>query len=308
MTGPSKRTRKVLPATRATKKRARKAATAVTASAEGSDSRRATVAGLEARITRGGQAHYEDAVYYDLAYKRRRQDVRFYVEIAQELGSPVLELGVGTGRVALALAQAGIEVHGVDPAQAMLDHAATKLLTLPKAKQSYLTLKRGDARNLRLQRRFPLITAPFNVFMHLYTLRDLERALATVRAHLTPRGRFVFDVLTPDLRAMVRRPGRLLKAPMVIHPLTGRRYHYLEAFEYDSLRQVQMVSMIFQDADGAGELKIVPLSQRQFFPQELEALLHYNGFTIEERWGDFTRAPFSDESESQIIVAKLRAK
>ncbi len=267
-----------------------------------------TGSGIEARITRGGQAHYEDAIYYDLAYKQRRQDVRFYVEIAEQLGSPVLELGVGTGRVALALARAGIDVLGVDPAKPMLDHATSKRLSLPKGKQAHLTLKRGDARTLRLKRRFPLVTAPFNVFMHLYTRRDLERALTTVRTHLTPRGRFVFDVLTPDLRAMVRRPGRLLKAPMVIHPLTGRRYHYLEAFEYDALRQVQMVSMIFQDAEGTGEMKIVPLSQRQFFPQELEALLHYNGFAVEHRWGDFARGPLTDNSESQVIVAKLRTK
>lgn len=268
---------------------------------------RATSSGIEARIVRGGQAHYEDALYYDLAYKRRRHDVRFYVETAEQLGSPVLELGVGTARVALALARAGHEVVGIDPAQAMLDHAAEKALSLPRAKQAHLTLKRGDARTLKLKRRFPLITAPFNVFMHLYTRKDLERAFKTVRDHLTPRGHFVFDVLTPDLRAMVRRPGRLLKAPMVIHPLTGRRYHYLEAFEYDALRQVQMVSMIFQDAEGDGEMKIVPLSQRQFFPQELEALLHYNGFAIEARYGDFARGPLTDESESQVIVAKLRS-
>ncbi len=267
-----------------------------------------TDAGLEARITRGGKAHYEDAAYYDLAYKRRRHDVKFYVESATKYGGPVLELGVGTGRVALAIAQQGVDVVGVDPAKAMLDHAREKLLKLPKAKQAHLTLKLGDARTLRMKKRFALVTAPFNVFMHLVTRRDLERAFSTVRAHLAPRGRFVFDVLTPDLRAMVRRPGRLLKAPMVIHPVTGRRYHYLEAFEYDSLRQVQMVSMIFQDAEGSGEMKIVPLSQRQFFPQELEALLHYNGFAIEHRYGDFSRGPLADDSESQIIVAKLRTR
>ncbi len=265
-----------------------------------------SVAGVEARIARGAQAHYEDAEYYDLAYRRRRKDVRFYVEMAREIGAPVLELGVGTGRVALALSQAGIEVTGVDPSRAMLAHAATKRLALPRAKQPLLTLKRGDARTLRLKTRFPLVTAPFNVFMHLYTRRDLERALATVRVHLARRGRFVFDVLTPDLRAMVRRPGRWLKGPAVVHPVTGRRYHYMEAFEYDPLRQVQLVSMVFQDVARLHDLTIVPLSQRQFFPQELAALLHHAGFAVEHCFGDFSRGPFTDQSESQVIVARVR--
>ncbi len=267
-----------------------------------------SIAGLDARIERGAHAHYEDPAYYDLAYRRRRHDVRFYVEIAEQLGGPVLELGVGSGRVALALARAGIEVVGVDPSQAMLNRAAEKARELPKAKQAHLTLKRGDARRVRLKRLFPLVTSPFNVFMHLYTHRDLSQALATVRMHLAPRGRFVFDVLTPDLRAMVRRPGRLLKGPAVVHPQTGRRYHYMEAFEYDSVRQVQMVSMIFQDAERMDEMKIVPLSQRQFFPQELEALLHCAGFAIDARYGDFSRGPLTEESESQVIVARLRGR
>jgi len=269
---------------------------------------KASVSGLEARILRGAHAHYEDAVYYDLAYRRRRHDVRFYVEMAEELGGPVLELGVGTGRVALALARAGIDVVGVDPSRAMLERAAEKLADLPRARQAHLKLRRGDARSVRLKRRFPLVTSPFNVFMHLYTQRDLERALATVRMHLAPRGRFVFDVLTPDLRAMVRRPGRLLKGPPVTHPHTGRRFHYMEAFEYDSVRQVQMVSMIFQDMENMADMKIVPLSQRQFFPQELEALLHHAGFVIEARYGDFSRGALDDESESQVIVARLRGR
>jgi len=262
--------------------------------------------GLEARIARGAHAHYEDAAYYDLAYKRRRDDVKFYVEVAQRFGSPVLELGVGTGRVALALAAASIPVIGIDPSQTMLDQAAQKRLKLPAHARSNLSLKRADARKVRLKKRYPLITAPFNVFMHLYSRDDLERAFRTVHAHLAPRGHFVFDVLTPDLRAMVRRPGRLLKAPAVIHPRTGRRYHYMEAFEYEPLRQVQMVSMVFQDQERMDEMTVVPLSQRQFFPQELEALLHYNGFAIEERYGDFSKGPFTEESESQIIVARAR--
>jgi hypothetical protein len=144
------------------------------------------------------------------------------------------------------------------------------------------------------------------VLMHFYTRRDLERLLAVVRRHLAPGGRFVFDVAMPDLRSMLRSPGKLYRGPRVTHPRSGARCDYFEAFEYEPRRQVQMVSMIFQNLEEVADLRSVPLSQRQFFPQELEALLHYNGFAITAHWGDFERAPLRADSESQIIVAKPR--
>jgi len=262
-------------------------------------------AAQQKRIARGAVAHYEDAGYYDLAYKRRRKDVRFYVELARGSKGPVLELGAGTGRVALEIAREGTSVVAVEPARAMLQRAKQKAARLPERAQAQLTLHKGDMRSVRLKQKFPLVIAPFNVFMHLYTRTDLERALATVRAHLLPRGRFVFDVLMPDLRAMLRDPGRLYRSPRVVHPDTGREYEYFEAFDYDALREVQLVSMVFQSVDELEDLRVLPLSQRQFFPEELALLLHYNGFVIERRWGDFDQGPLTGDSESQIVVCSL---
>jgi SAM-dependent methyltransferase len=262
--------------------------------------------GLERRIARGAVAHYEDADYYDAAYRRRLLDVRFYVGLARARGGPVLELGAGSGRVTLALARAGVDVVAVEPVPAMLARAREKALKLPAEARARLTLRRGDARRLALGRTFPLIIAPFNVLMHFYARRDLERLLSVVRRHLKARGRFVFDVAMPDLRSMLRTPGKLYRGPRVSHPRSGTRFDYCEAFEYDAARQVQMVSMIFQNLEKLEDLRSVPLSQRQFFPQELEALLHYNGFALEAHWGDFARAPLGLQSESQVLVAKLR--
>lgn len=260
------------------------------------------------RIARGATAHYEDPHYYDFTYRRRRHDVRFYVEMANELGGPVLELGVGTGRVALPLAEAGHDVTGVEPVPAMLAHAREKARALPPSAQERLRLVRGDGRKVRLKKRFPLVIAPFNVLMHVYTRPDLERFFKTVLVHLRPGGRFVFDVLMPDLHAMVRNPGKLYRGPRLTHPQTKKRYEYFEAFEYDAVREVQMVSMVFQSSEDLSDLVTLPLSQRQFFPQELEALLHYNGFAIEHVWGDFDHGALADDSESQIIVAKRRTR
>jgi SAM-dependent methyltransferase len=248
----------------------------------------------EKRIARGAVAHYEDAAYYDHTYKRRRDDVNFYVSLAKR--GPVLELGAGTGRVANAIAATGVEVVAVEPVQAMRSQGQAKSRGLP------IAWRAGDIRRVRLRRKFPLVIAPFNVFMHLYTRRDLERALATVHAHLAPRGLFVFDVLTPDLRAMVRDPGRLYRGPSF--KLDGKRYDYFEAFDYDAVRQVQLVSMVFQSLDELSDLRSLPLSQRQFFPEELAMLLHYNGFEVVRRYGDFTGGVLTEDSESQIVIAR----
>ena len=261
---------------------------------------------LEKRIRRGAVAHYEDAEYYDFTYRRRRDDVRFYADLAEKRGGPVLELGAGTGRVTLEIAKRGVDVVGVEGVPAMLARAKQKLSALPKAAQAHVGFRRGDLRKIRLKKTFPLVISPFNVFMHLYTRADLEAAFETVRAHLAPKGVFVFDVLMPDLVAMTRRPTKLYRGPALTHPETGKRYHYLEAFEYDATRQVQMVSMIFQDAADIGEMQIVPLSQRQFFPLELEARLHYNGFEIEAAYGDFDSSALETDSENQSIVARKR--
>lgn len=261
---------------------------------------------LDRRIARGARAHYEDAAYYDWTYKRRKDDVRFYVELAAKARGPVLELGAGTGRVALEIARKEREIVAVEPSRQMRERAQKKAAALPERARKCLSVRGGDLRTLRLRRKFALVIAPFNVFMHLYSRRDLERALATVRAHLAPGGRFVFDVLMPDLRAMTRNPGRLYRGPRVLVPETGRAYHYFESFEYEPVRQVQLVSMIFQSESELDDLRVLPLSQRQFFPEELALLLHYNGFALARRYGDFSRGPLTGDSESQIVVARAR--
>jgi SAM-dependent methyltransferase len=258
------------------------------------------------RGTTGSEAHYEDGRYYDQAYRRRRHDVRFYTNLALDSGGPVLELGVGTGRVALAIGKAGIEVVGVEPMAPMLARAHERLDTLPRASRDRIELRKGTLERLRLRRRFPLVIAPFNVWMHLYTREDIERGFATVRHHLEPRGRFAFDVLLPDPISLAREPSKRYRGGNVPHPRDGLRYRYSEYFSYDPLAQIETVMMDFEHPDDQGLSFCTPLTQRQFFPAELEALLHYNGFKVQSHTGDFDGAPISAATESQVIIAALR--
>ena len=254
----------------------------------------------------GSRALYERPRYYDHAYRAHRSDLAFYASIAARSRGPVLELGAGTGRVTRALLAAGVQVTAVDRSSTMLARAREQITKLPLAQRERCHLHRADLRSLRLGERFGLVLAPFNLFMHMYTRKDCERALASVRRHLRPGGHFALDVLMPDLGVLRRDPARMYRCRPVFDPTDGKHYAYGEAFEYDCVSQVQTVRMHFQRLDAPHVDRTVPLSLRFFFPQELSALLHYNGFEVEASFGDFSGAPLTHGSEHQIILARIR--
>ena len=267
----------------------------------------ATVARRKKRSqTTGTEAHYENGRYYDQAYRRRRHDVRFYTKLAIESGGPVLELGAGTGRVALAIAKAGIDVVGIEPMEPMLEQARERLARLPRSTRDRVELRKGDLQRLRLRRKFPLVVAPFNVWMHLYRREEIERGFATVRHHLEPGGRFVFDVLLPDPASLARDPSKRYRGGEVPHPRDGIRYRYSEYFSYDPVTQIETVMMDFEHPEKAERSFCTPLTQRQFFPAELKALLHYNGLALESHTGDFDGTPITAATESQVLIARAR--
>lgn len=256
----------------------------------------------------GSEAHYSDGRYYDQAYRRRRRDVRFYTDLAVESGGPVLELGVGTGRVALAIATGGVEIVGLDPMAPMLEQAKERMQRLPRVARDRIELRRGDLRTLRLRRRFPLVIAPFNVWNHLYCLEDIERGFRTVRHHLEDGGHFAFDVLLPDPASLARNPKKQYRGGQIRHPRDGVRYRYSEYFSYDPRSQIETVMMDFEHPDQPDRSFCTPLTQRHFFPAELETLLHHNGFVIESHFGDFDGAPIDRDTESQVVTARLRPR
>jgi SAM-dependent methyltransferase len=233
--------------------------------------------------------------------------VRFYVDLAAERGGPVLEYGCGNGRISLPLARSGLTVVGVDLSREMLGDLRRRLRAEPPETRSRLTVRRGDMRAAALGRKFPLVICPFNAFLHLYTRTDVERFLGRAREHLTPRGELVFDVSIPEPAELARSPERAYFAPRFRYPGAdgGEMVRYSERFDYDKCRQILFVAMEFAPIPG-GEPWMTPLCHRQFFPQELEALLHYNGFVVREQWGDFLGSPLT--RESQVMVLRCSAR
>jgi SAM-dependent methyltransferase len=216
----------------------------------------------------------------------------------------VLELGVGTGRVALALAEAGFEVVGVDRARAMLEGAASRIAKKPRRVRDRIALREADMRDLRLRRRFPLVIAPFNALQHVHDARDLARTLRSCRAHLATGGRIAFDVLLPDPAGLARDPARFYRCPPVVHPRDGRRYDYAEAFAYDHSTQVQTVTMRFTDRERPERVFFSRLAQRQYFPQELVAAVRHAGLALVSHHGGFRGETLDEYADSQVLVAR----
>jgi SAM-dependent methyltransferase len=253
----------------------------------------------------GATEHYDDPAYYTKTYKDRTHDVEYYVKLARRSKGPVLEYGIGNGRVGLAIARAGVPVMGIDLSQPMLDSLAATLQSSPKQLRARVRYRQGDMREVQLSERFPLVIAPFNCILHLYERPDLEAFFARVREHLAPGGRFVFDFSVPHGEDLSRDPEKSFGAPRIKHPTTGEITRYAERFEYDRLRQLLLIEMTFMP-DGKGKPWKVPLTHRQFFPREMEALLHYNGFGEIFFTADFTDEPADQHVDSLIVNCTAR--
>jgi len=252
----------------------------------------------------GATAHYADPAYYAATYRDRRHDVAYYAQRAKRAGGPVLEYGVGNGRVALHVARAGVQVEGIDLSQPMLDDFTRRLANEPPKTRARVRLHQGDMRTLRLGRRFPLVIAPFNAILHLYDRRDFEAFFEGVRSHLTDDGTFLFDFSVPQPEDLCRDPAKPFVAPELVHAKTGETVRYAERFEYDPLRQMLLARLEFTPQGGSASFS-VPLTQRQIFPREMEALLHYNGFEQILFTADFTDQACDHYVDSIVVSCKL---
>lgn len=273
---------------------------------------------VEDIVDAGSREHYADAALYDYEYRRRRADVNFYRQLASRtLGAPgrILELGAGSGRVTIPLARDGHHVTAVDQSDAMLGRLGERVTGLPRAVGERIVVARGDLRTFSVPSsrarsrssvltRFPLAIAAFNVLEHLYTRSELAACLSRVAAHLEPDGIFAFDVQMPDLAWLIRDPNKRWAKTRFTDPTTGRAMFYSTNHEYDPVSQIVLIRLFYDPADGRGRSRVVKLTQRKFFPAELEALVSHAGFRVVETFGDFSFGPLEATSESQVLVCR----
>ncbi|MBL9003325.1 MAG: class I SAM-dependent methyltransferase [Myxococcales bacterium] len=294
---------------------------------------------FDAELAAGTDERYRDAALYDLEYGRRHHDVAWYRKLAHDVAdgatdaeSPlrVVELGCGSGRLLVPLARDGHWVCGIDRNESMLRACQKRLCSLNAHARTRVHILQSDFREIPLAGRFRLILCPFNAFMHLYSREDVERCLSEVRRLLAPDGVFALDVFHPDPVWLARSPMRRFGRARIRHPRTGERLIQTTSHVYDPQTQMAWIRFYYEadsqtepptrafelgrEVAGGATLgphaargtRVVRLAQRLFFPAELEALLHYNGFAITYRAGGFDGSPLCPVSSEQVICARIR--
>jgi SAM-dependent methyltransferase len=211
------------------------------------------------------------------------EDVGFYLEEARRAGGPVVELGVGTGRIAVPIAADGIRVIGVDSSRRMLDVCARRAALAGVD----LDLRVGDLRDPPVRERVPLVICPFRSLLHMHTDADRRDALAAVRRMLRPRGRFVFDVFTPGADDIALTHDRWLE----------REPGIFELARWDEVART--LTLTVRGPDGETTMALAWLS-----PGEWRSLLEDCGFEVEACYGWFDRKPFTGGDDSVWIARK----
>jgi SAM-dependent methyltransferase len=251
------------------------------------------------------------AEFYDHVNPYRgRQDVRFFVEMAQNSDGPVLEIGCGTGRVLIPTARAGVEIVGLDASPPMLSVCKRKLSRESEFVQKKVTgLVEGDMRSFDLRRQFSLVTVPFRPFHHLLSVEDQISCLRSIHRHLVTNGRLVLDVFNPSLPILTddRYLAEHGEEPEFITDDGRRVVRRARIVARDHYRQVTDIELIYYvtHPDGCEERLVHRFSWRYLFRYEVEHLLTRCGFDLEEVYADYDRTPFGSQYHGNLIsVAK----
>ncbi len=247
------------------------------------------------------------AEFYDYVVPyRERQDVTFYVEMAQAAGGPVLEAGCGTGRVLIPTARAGVTITGLDLAESMLAVARTRLDDEPDEVQARATLVHGNMCDFDLGEQFALVTSPFRSFQHLITVEDQLCALESFRKHLVAGGKLVLDLFNPSLPYLVdeSRLGEFGEEPEFTMPDGRVVVRRSKIVSRDLTTQVQNVELIYYitHPDGEEERHAHPFAMRYLFRYEAEHLLERAGFRVEAVYGDYDQSAFGSKYPGELIL------
>ncbi len=242
------------------------------------------------------------AELYDLFYGDFKEDIDMYRGFAERTGGPILEVGSGTGRVALALAEEHHSIVGLELSEAM------RITAQRKADRAQLTNRvqfiPGDMRRFQIDQHFGLIIVPLNTFLHNLTLDDQLAALACFKKHLRPGGLLVLDCFNPD-PAYAADDGRLIVQRSVLDRDTGQSALLLLSRTTDWGQQLQEITYFIDrpDQNGLVQRAVLHTSFRFIFRYEMQLLLKLGGFDLKEVYGSYELEPFEAGSDKLIVVA-----
>lgn len=250
------------------------------------------------------------AKYYDGAYAAKQDlvDLPFYLELAERIGGPVLEVACGTGRVLLPIARKGIEIHGVDNSRPMLEILKKHLAGEMREVRQRVTPHEGDMRDFRLGVQFPLVIIPFRPMQHMHTVEDQVSALTSAASHLREGGVLAFDVFYPKFDLIMSKMGEEVLefewSPGSDSREVVRRYFRKDLV--DKINQIFYFTFIYRTlragASVGEETEAFKLSY--FTYPHLRALFRLAALEPIAEYGSFAKAPLDNNAEQMIFLLR----
>ena len=226
-------------------------------------------------------------IYDDWYSSPDESSIALLCDLAQS--GRVLELGIGTGRVALPLKDKGIDISGIDASPSMVE----KLRVKSDGKDIPITL--GDFSEVDVEGRYDLIFVVFNTFFSLTTQEEQLKCLQNVARSLTPEGVFLIEAFVPDI-------GRFDRGQSVRATDVGENRVKIDVSRHDPLRQLVTSQHVILTENGA---RLYPVTIRYTWPSELDMMARVAGMKLVDRWGNWERGSFSSDSGKHISVYGL---
>lgn len=239
-------------------------------------------------------------------------DVEWYCQKAIDSRGPVLELGAGTGRVTIPIAQSGTAVTALDLDAGMLQRLRQKVASLPADVQRRVAAHQGDMRSFTLDERFALVIIPFRAFLHNVTREDQLATLRCAHAHLRSGGELALNVFHPSLEYMAANAGAFTgvwRAREATKRPDGGFIVYSDSTRYDTAQQ-RLQSMIrteeFSSDGSLTRTHMMNLELAYLFPSDIKSLLAESGFELIRISGDFTGRAFERDGDELVVEARAR--
>lgn len=251
------------------------------------------------------------AELYDELYLGLPGEKEFYVSQCLKFPSPILEIGCGTGRVTIPVAQVGCDITGIDISEGLLGVAQKKYdaLKTVAGKAEFLY---ADMRDFSFDKKFNLITIPYRAFLHMHTVEDQKKTLKNIHNHLNDKGHLIMNMFFPRIDIIdshINQLGTVVKHIKSLDLPNGHKQIVQESREFSSYSQIIKQFFIIEELDQTGTViskKYHPLTLRWVTYYEMQHLLELSGFEIVNVYGWFDGRPFSDNSEEMIWVAKKK--
>jgi len=235
-----------------------------------------------------------------------REDISFWLKMAEEYGGPILELGCGTGRILIPIAEAGYEVVGLDISKKMLNILMEKIDNLTDKVKNRIKIKKEDFRDFKIDKKFSIAFFAYSTLYSAPTQEDQVSAIKCIHSHLKDNGIFISASFNPDIKRISQNDKFITMDFTYQDPNGELLLTRMTQTEYVQLNQTLKSNQIYDIKEKGKPIErySIELNLRYIFPSEMRLLLHYCGFEIIDEYGDYNLAPLKENSPQMIFIAK----